>query len=112
VGSEGDYCVVQQRLPGHVRSPRRQGGRHHGNNTFLTKIWPFLAGLWIRIQHFSYLRIRIQEKLSALKNEHPALQNMKILYFFLYLWVILPSWIRIRIHHLKLMRIRIYNPDF
>jgi len=25
---------------------------------------------------------------SALKKEHPALQNMKILYFFLYFWVI------------------------
>ncbi len=35
VGSEGDHCVVQQRLPGHVRPSRRQGGRHHGNNTFL-----------------------------------------------------------------------------
>jgi hypothetical protein len=25
---------------------------------------------------------------SALKNEHPALQNLKILYFLLFLWVI------------------------
>jgi hypothetical protein len=30
----------------------------------------------------------LQEKPSALKREHPALQNMKILYFFLFLWVI------------------------
>jgi hypothetical protein len=33
--------------------------------------------------------MRVQEKPSALKREHPALQNnLKILYFFLYLWVI------------------------
>jgi hypothetical protein len=38
----------------------------------------------------------VQEKLSALKREHPALQSMKILYRFLYFWVILPSWIRIQ----------------
>jgi hypothetical protein len=31
---------------------------------------------------------KLQEKPTALKREHPALQNMKILYFFLYLWVI------------------------
>jgi hypothetical protein len=31
---------------------------------------------------------KLQEKPSALKREHPALQNMKILYFFLFLWVI------------------------
>ncbi len=30
----------------------------------------------------------LQEKPSTLKREHPALQNMKIRYFFLYLWVI------------------------
>jgi hypothetical protein len=29
-----------------------------------------------------------QKKPSALKREHPALENMKILYFFLFLWVI------------------------
>jgi hypothetical protein len=33
---------------------------------------------------------KLQEKPSALKKEHPALQNMKILYFFLLLWVIFP----------------------
>jgi hypothetical protein len=30
----------------------------------------------------------LQENPSALKREHPALQNMKIQYFFLFLWVI------------------------
>jgi hypothetical protein len=30
----------------------------------------------------------LQEKPSALKREHPALQNMEILNFFLLLWVI------------------------
>jgi hypothetical protein len=47
----------------------------------------------------------LQEKPSALKREHPALQNMTFLYIFLFLWVILPSWIRIRIQQLKLMQI-------
>jgi hypothetical protein len=28
---------------------------------------------------------KVLEKLSALKGEHPALKNMKILYFFLFL---------------------------
>jgi hypothetical protein len=31
---------------------------------------------------------KLQEKPSALKREYPALQNMKILYFFIFLWVI------------------------
>jgi hypothetical protein len=31
---------------------------------------------------------RLQENPSALKREHPALQHMKFLYFFLFLWVI------------------------
>ncbi len=31
---------------------------------------------------------KLQEKPSALTGEHPAIQNMKILYFFLFLWVI------------------------
>ncbi len=31
---------------------------------------------------------KLQEKTSALKREHPALQNMKILYFFQFFWVI------------------------
>ena len=31
---------------------------------------------------------KLQKKPSALKKEHPALQNMKFLKFFLLLWVI------------------------
>jgi hypothetical protein len=38
----------------------------------------------------------LQGKPWALKRENPALQSMKFLNFFLFLWVILPSWIRIR----------------
>jgi hypothetical protein len=49
---------------------------------------------------------KLQEKPSALKGEHPALQNMKILYFFYFCESFLPSWFRIRIQQLKLMRIR------
>jgi hypothetical protein len=30
---------------------------------------------------------KLQEKPSVLKREHPALNNMKILDFFLFLWV-------------------------
>jgi hypothetical protein len=49
-------------------------------------------------------------KPSALKKEHPALQNMKILYFFYICRSFLPSWIRIRIQQPKSKRIRIHNP--
>jgi hypothetical protein len=39
---------------------------------------------------------KLQEKPSALKREHPALQKMKFIYFFLCLWVIFalldPDW--------------------
>jgi hypothetical protein len=54
---------------------------------------------------------KLQKKHSALKREHPALQKMKILSFFLFLGSFLPSWIRIQ--QLKLIRIqiRIRNPD-
>ena len=39
----------------------------------------------------------IQEKLSALKREHPALQKMKLLTFSsIFVGRFLPSWIRIR----------------
>jgi hypothetical protein len=93
---------------------------------------PRRAGLRIRIeriQHFFLLRIRIlfwiqgfdeqklrkilaekrtpklQEKPSALKREHLAIQNMKFLYFFTFFFFcgsFLPSWIRIRIQQLKI----------
>jgi len=43
---------------------------------------------------------KLQEKPSALKREHPALQKMKILSFFLYFGSFSPSWIRIRIRNL------------
>ncbi len=33
-------------------------------------------------------KIKLQEKPSALKREHPALQNMKFLHFFLFLQII------------------------
>ncbi len=53
----------------------------------------------------------MQQKPSARKREHPAIQNMKFLSFliFNFLWVIFASWIRIQ--QLKLMRIRIRNPE-
>jgi hypothetical protein len=53
---------------------------------------------------------KLQEKLSSPKREHPALQKMKILDFFLFCGSFLPSWIRIRIQQLKLMRIHA-DPD-
>ncbi len=43
------------------------------------------------------VQARLQEKPSALKIEHPALQNMRSLNFFFYLCgTFLPSWIRIQ----------------
>jgi hypothetical protein len=58
-----------------------------------------------------------QKKPSALKREHPALQNMKFLNFFLFLWVIFCSpgtefRIRIRIHWPDWIRIWIRNTAF
>ncbi len=56
---------------------------------------------------------KLHEKPSALKTEHPALQNMKFLYFFYFCGLFLPFWIPIRIQQLKLMRIhaaQIHNP--
>jgi hypothetical protein len=41
---------------------------------------------------------KLQEKPSARKREHPALQKMKILSFFLFFGVIF-AWIRIRIRN-------------
>jgi hypothetical protein len=43
--------------------------------------------LYFFIQNCNLLIPR-QEKPSALNREHPAIQNMKFLYFFLLLWVI------------------------
>jgi hypothetical protein len=66
---------------------------------------------------------KLQKKPSALKREHPALQNMKFSIFFYFCGPFLPSWIRIRIpntdpdpHQLtqlntNTIRIRIRNPD-
>jgi hypothetical protein len=52
---------------------------------------------------------KLQEKPSTLKREHPALQNMKILYLlFIFCGSYLPSWIRIQ--RVKLMRIHA-DPD-
>jgi hypothetical protein len=53
---------------------------------------------------------KLQEKPSAPKSEQPALQRMKILSFFLFFGSFFPSWIRIRIQQLKLMRIHA-DPD-
>ncbi len=40
---------------------------------------------------------KLQEKSSALKREHPALQKMKLINFFYFSGSFSPSWIRIRI---------------
>jgi hypothetical protein len=44
---------------------------------------------------------KLQEKPSAHKREHPVLKNMKILDFFYFCGLFLPSWIRIRIRNLN-----------
>ncbi len=59
---------------------------------------PFLDDGWLTNLHINMLRWKslifikkiasLQEKPAVLKWEHPALQNMKILNFFLFLWVI------------------------
>jgi hypothetical protein len=57
---------------------------------YLSKIEIYLS-LGLHKRRSSYRR-RLEPK-----REHPALQNMQFLYFFLFLRVILPPWIRIRI---------------
>jgi hypothetical protein len=42
---------------------------------------------------------KLHEKSSAPNREHSALQKMKFINFFLFLWVILLSWIRIKGPH-------------
>jgi hypothetical protein len=54
-----------------------------------------------KLQFTPYMKPRLQEKPSPLKREHPALQNMKILYFFYFCGSFLPFWIRIQ--RVKLM---------
>ncbi len=51
---------------------------------------------------------KLQEKPSALKREHPALQNMKKKFpvFLGHFWLRDPD------QQLKLIRIRIHNPDW
>jgi len=44
---------------------------------------------------------KLQKNPSALKREHPARENMKILYFFYFCGSFLPSWIRVRIRTLN-----------
>jgi hypothetical protein len=53
---------------------------------------------------------KLQEKPSALKREHPALQNI-IFLLFTFLWVIFALLIRIPIQQHKIMRIHA-DPDF
>jgi hypothetical protein len=53
---------------------------------------------------------KLQEKPSALKREHPVLKNMKILDFFLFLWVILALLDPDLQFSCGSMRIRIRNP--
>jgi hypothetical protein len=74
---------------------------------YLFRGYGILRRIQIRIQIQSISRVwlpKISKKLqakkkkpSALKREHPALQYMKFLNCLLFLWVILPSWMRIRI---------------
>jgi hypothetical protein len=45
--------------------------------------------IYVSICYASIKYVQLQEKPSALKREHPALQNMKFIYFFQFLWVIL-----------------------
>ncbi len=58
---------------------------------------------WIRIQSGSWFGSETLP--SALKWEHPALQNMKFHNFFLFCGLFLPAWTR------SWFRIRIYWPD-
>jgi hypothetical protein len=84
-------------------------GSGSGSRDLMTKI--LLLKYFFLIKNYILLiprpseRIpKLQEKPSALKREHPALQNM-IFLLFIFLWVIFALLIRIPIQQHKLMRI-------
>jgi hypothetical protein len=56
----------------------------------------FIKNYNLPIPRPPYRTPKLQEKPSALKKEHPALQNMKILHFSYFCESFFPSWIRIR----------------
>jgi hypothetical protein len=57
-------------------------------NIFLKQKLQFTTALYLSLRLHKGRPSKLQEKSSALKKEHPALQNMKFLYFFLFWWVI------------------------
>ncbi len=65
------------------------------SSKIVTYLWVLYPLASIRDVHFLSM---LREKPSTLKREHPSLQNLKFLSFFLFLWVILSSWIRIHWH--------------
>jgi hypothetical protein len=62
----------------------------------MTKKWKkFTVGFFKsifdqKLQFTPYMKPKLQEKPSTLKREHPALQNMKILYFLYFVGHICP----------------------
>ncbi len=86
-------------------------GSSSGSRVLMTKNWKnlklkkikaeiFFFMFWIKNCNFLILRPlkrtpKLQEKPSALKRKHPAIQNMKFLYFFFFCGSFLPSWIRL-----------------
>ncbi len=75
-----------------------QCGSTFGSTELMTKNWKFYC--WKKFKSaYNFLLglhegLPSQEKPLALKTKHPALQNNTFLHFFLYLRVILPTWIR------------------
>jgi len=59
----------------------------------------------------SYKTSKLQKKPSALKREHPALQNVKFLNFFYFWGSFLPCWIRFRIPNTGPDPLPRLNPD-
>ncbi len=66
--------------------PSKENIQHFKTRNFLIFFYfcgSFLLPSWIRIRIS-----KLQKKPSAFKRKHPALQNMKFLNFFQFLWVI------------------------
>ncbi len=130
-------CILQTTMS----HPDNSKNTHH-NTVYSPRLWSSVLWIrihwiWIRIQirvqHFKRIRIRIffipykfakyvpgplkmtsklQEKPSAHKREHPALQKMKFINFFPFCRSFLPSWIRFRIQGPHWIRIQSgYDPD-
>ncbi len=97
---KGKECCTQSIHITSVSDPAFLAEYRSGSRVLVTKEWEKICS-WIKKLIFFYIKncnlpiprspyrtSKLQKKPWALKREHPALQNMKLLNFFFFLWVI------------------------